>query len=38
MITHTIDQSILYPKSKQDTVKITNLKNLTKIQIFEVAW
>ena len=27
MITHTIDQFILDPKSKQGKVKITNLKN-----------
>ena len=30
MITHTIDQFILDPKSKQDKVKVTNLKNLPK--------
>ena len=34
MITHTIDQFILDPKSKQDEVKVTNLKNLPKFQIF----
>ena len=28
MITHTIDQFILDPGSKQDKVKVTNLKNL----------
>ena len=28
MITHTIDQFILDPKSKQYKVNITNLKNL----------
>ena len=33
-INHTIDQFILDPKSKQDKVKITNLKNLPKLQIF----
>ena len=33
MITHTIDLFILDPKSKQDKVKITNLKNLPKLQI-----
>ena len=27
MITHTIDQFVLDPKSKQDKVKVTNLKN-----------
>ena len=32
MITHTIDQFILDPKSKQD--KFTNFKNLPKLQIF----
>ena len=35
MITHTIDQFILDPNSKQDKVKVTNLKNLPKLQIFE---
>ena len=34
MITHTIDQFILDPKSKQDKVKVTNLKNLPKLNIF----
>ena len=34
MITHTIDQFILDPKSKQDKGKITNLKNLPKLHIF----
>ena len=50
MITHTIDQFILDPKSKQDKVKLTNLKNLPKLQFldfetnftrdtpYEVAW
>ena len=49
MITHTIDQFILDPKSKQDKVKVKNLKNLPRLQIlkkktfthgtfFEVAW
>ena len=32
---HTIEQFILDPKSKQDKVKVTNLKNLPKLQIFE---
>ena len=32
MITYTIDQFIVDPKSKQD--KVTNLKNLPKLQIF----
>ena len=36
MITHTIDQFILDPKSKQDKVKVTNLKNFPKLQIFEI--
>ena len=35
MITPTIDQFILDPKSKQDKVKVTNLKNLPKLQIFQ---
>ena len=35
MITHTINQLILDPKSKQDKVKVTNLKNLSKLKIFE---
>ena len=35
MITHTIDQFIFDPKSKQDKVKVTNLNNLPKLQIFE---
>ena len=35
LITHTIDQFELDPKSKQDKVKITNLKNLPKLQMFE---
>ena len=34
IITHTIEQFILDPKSKQDKVKVTNLKNLPKLQIF----
>ena len=34
MIAHTTDQFIYDPKSKQDRVKVTNLKNLTKLQIF----
>ena len=34
MITHTIDKLVLDPKSKQDKVKVTNLKNLPKLQIF----
>ena len=33
MITHTIDQLILDSKYKQDKVKVTNLKNLPKLQI-----
>ena len=33
MITHTIDQFLLDPKSKQDKVKDTNFKNLPKLQI-----
>ena len=33
MITHTTDQFILDPKSKQDKVKVTNFKNLSKLQI-----
>ena len=32
--TASIDQFILDPKSKQDKVKVTNLKNLPKLQIF----
>ena len=32
MIAYTIDQFILDPKSKQDKVKATNLKNLPKLQ------
>ena len=47
---HIVDQFILDPKSKQDKVKVTNLKNFPKLQIFkfcknlthntpsEVAW
>ena len=35
MITHTTDQFKLDPKSKQDKVKVTNLKNLPKVQIIE---
>ena len=40
MITHSIDQFILDPKSKQDKVKVTNLKNLPKLcdTLSEVAW
>ena len=47
MFTHTIGQLILDPKSKQDKVNVTYLKNLPKPQIFylkknytpsEVAW
>ena len=34
MITPTIHQFIVDPKSKQDKVKGTNLKNLLKLQIF----
>ena len=34
MISHTTDQFILDPKSKQDKVKVTNLKDLPKLQIF----
>ena len=34
MITHTIEQFILDPKSKQVKVKVTNLENLQKLQIF----
>ena len=34
MITHTIDQFISDLKSKQDKVKVTNLKNLPRLQIF----
>ena len=33
MITHTIDQFILDPKSKQDKVKVKNSKHLRKLQI-----
>ena len=33
MITHTIE-SYWIPKSKEDKVKVTNLKNLPKFQIF----
>ena len=33
MITHTIDQFILNPTSKQDRVKNTNLKNVRKLRI-----
>ena len=36
MITHTVDQLILDPKSKQDKVKVTNLDNLPKLQFFAV--
>ena len=35
MITHTIDQFILDPKSKQDKVKVKKLKNLPKLQILK---
>ena len=35
MINHIIDQFILDPKSKQDKVNVTNLKNLPKLQILE---
>ena len=38
MITHTIDPHywvILDPKSKEDKVKVANLKNVSKLQIFE---
>ena len=31
---HTTEQFILDPKSKQDNMKVTNLKNLPKLQIF----
>ena len=31
---HTVEQFILDPKSKQDKVKVTNLKNFPKLQIF----
>ena len=31
MITHNVDQYILDPKSKQDKVKVTNLKNSPKL-------
>ena len=34
MITHTIDQFILNPNSKQDKANVTNLKNLPKLQNF----
>ena len=34
MITHTIDQFISDPNSKQDKVKATNLKNLPKLRFF----
>ena len=34
MISHTTDQSIFDPKSKQDKVKVTNLKNLPKSKTF----
>ena len=34
MITHTIGQFILDSKSQQDKVKVKNLKNLPKLQIF----
>ena len=33
-ITHTTDQFLLDPKSKQYEVKVTNAKNLPKFQIF----
>ena len=36
MITHTIYWVILDPKSKEDKVKVTNLKNSPKFQIFEL--
>ena len=32
MIAHTIDQLTLDPKSKQDKIKVTNSKNLPKLQ------
>ena len=31
---HTIDQFISFPKSKQDKVKVTNLKNFPKLYFF----
>ena len=34
MITHSIELNWI-PKSKEDKVKVTNLKNLPKFQIFE---
>ena len=36
MSTHTIDQFILDPKSKQGKVKVTNWKNWPKLQIFNL--
>ena len=33
---HIIDQFISDPKSKQDKVKVKNLKNLLKLQIFKL--
>ena len=36
MITHTIEQFIFDPKSKQDKVKVTNLINLPKLQNFKI--
>ena len=35
MITHTIDLVILDPKWKEDTVKVTNLKNLSKLWLWK---
>ena len=35
MITHIIDQFTLDPMSKQDKLKVTNLKNLPKLQILK---
>ena len=35
MITYTIDQFILDPKSKQNKIKVTNLKNSPKLKIFK---
>ena len=34
MITHTFDKFVLDQKSKQDKVKVKNLKNLRKLHIF----
>ena len=36
MIVHTIDQLILDPKSKQDKIKVTNSKNLPKLQFLKI--